>query len=233
MTVSRRNKALDYRVISIGTLSVNDLWDKPGPPRTAHATTTLIRSGKKRILVDPSLPAQVLVPRLAERSGLAPQDITDVFLTCFRPAHRYGLGAFPDANWYIGEQEREVVGRELLARFEHEEGDEEVRALLKHEIAILQKCKAAPDSLADHVDLFPSFGYTPGTCGLLLSQSRMTTIIAGDAAPTIEHIEHGRVLKGCFDVEQAQESLKEILEVADEIIPGHDNIVLNPVRGPF
>lgn len=224
---------MDYRIISIGALSINDLWDKQGPARTAHATTTLIRSGKKAILVDPALPAQVLVPRLAERSGLTPDDITDVFLTCFRPAHRYGLAGFPKANWWISEQEREVIGRELLARFEREEGDADVQALLKQEIAILQQCKAAPDTLADQVDLFPSFGFTPGTCGLLLSHNRSTTVIAGDAAPTLEHIEHGRVLKGCFDVEQAQASLKEILEVADEIVPGHDNVIVNPMRGPF
>jgi glyoxylase-like metal-dependent hydrolase (beta-lactamase superfamily II) len=224
---------LDYRIISIGALSINDLWDKQGPARTAHATTTLIRSGKKTILVDPALPAQVLVPRLAERSGLSPDDITDVFLTNFRPAHRYGLAGFPNANWYISEAEREVIGRELLSRFEQEEGDEEVRELLKAEIALLQKCKAAPDSLADHVDLFPCYGFTPGTCGLLLSHQRSTTVIAGDAAPSVEHIEHGRVLKGCFDVQQAQESLKEILEVADEIVPGHDNAIVNPMRGPF
>lgn len=224
---------MDYRIISIGALSTNDLWDKQGPARTAHATTTLIRSGDKTILVDPALPGQVLVPRLAERSGLTPDDITDVFLTNFRPSHRYGLSAFESANWWISETEREVVGRELLARFEHEEGDEDIRDLLKQEIELLQKCKAAPDTLADHVDLFPSFGYTPGTCGLLLSHSRSTTIIAGDAAPTLEHIEHGKVLKGCFDIEQAQESLKEILEVADEIVPGHDNAIVNPMRGPF
>lgn len=224
---------MDYRIISIGALSTNDLWKKQGPARTAHATTTLIRSGDKNILVDPALPGQVLVPRLAERSGLTPDDITDVFLTCFRPAHRYGLSAFPDANWFISETEREVVGRELLARFEHEEGDEEVRAMFQQEIALLQKCSSAPDSLADQVDLFPSFGYTPGTCGLILSHNRSTTVIAGDAAPTIEHIEHGKVLKGCFDIEQAQASLSEIIEVADEIVPGHDNAIVNPMRGPF
>lgn len=224
---------MDYRVISIGALSINDLWDKQGPARTAHATTTLITSGDKRILVDPALPGQVLVPRLAERSGLGPEDITDVFLTCFRPAHRYGLAAFPDANWWIGEAEREIVGRELLARFEQEEGDEDVRDIFKREIELLQKCSTAPDSLADQVDLFPSPGFTPGTCGLLLSHNRSTTIIAGDAVPTIEHLEHGKVLKGCFDIEQAQESLKEILELADEIVLGHDNAVVNPMRGPF
>lgn len=224
---------MDFRIISIGTLSANDLWPKQGPARTPHATTTLIRSGDRTILVDPALPPQIIVARLAERSGLSPSDITDVFLTSFRPAHRMGLSAFPDAQWLIGEQEREVIGRDLIARFEQEEGDEEIRALLKVEIDLLQKCRAAPDTLADYVDLFPSPGFTPGTCGLLLEHPRSTTIVAGDAVPTIEHLEAGKVLKGCFDLEQAQQSLKEIIEIADQIIPGHDNVCINPLRGPF
>lgn len=224
---------MDFRIISIGALSAHDLWPKQGPARTPHATTTLIRSGDRTILVDPGLPPQILVARLAERSGLNPADITDVFLTCFRPAHRMGLSAFPDARWWINEAEREVIGRDLVVRFEQEEGDEEIRELLKQEIALLQKCSGAPDTLAAHVDLFPSPGFTPGTCGLLLEHSRYTTIIAGDAVPTIEHLESGKVLKGCFDLEQAQQSLKEIIEIADQIVPGHDNVCLNPLRGPF
>ncbi|MEM1355924.1 MAG: MBL fold metallo-hydrolase [Planctomycetota bacterium] len=224
---------MELRIISIGALSAHDLWTRQGPARTPHATTTLIRSGNKTILVDPGLPPQVLVARLAERSGLTPADITHVFLTCFRPAHRMGLAAFPDADWLIGEQEREVVGRDLIARFEQEEGDEQVRDLLKAEVAILQKCNAAPDKIADQVDLFPSPGFTPGTCGLLLADARVTTVVAGDAVPSIEHLEAGKVLRGCFDVEQAQQSLKEVIEIADQIIPGHDNVCMNPLRGPF
>jgi glyoxylase-like metal-dependent hydrolase (beta-lactamase superfamily II) len=224
---------MDFRIISIGTLSVHDLWKTQGQARSPHATTTLIRSGDRTILVDPALPPQILVARLAERSGLTPDDITDVFLTTFRPAHRMGLAAFPESRWLISEAEREVVGRDLVARFEMEEDDPEVRDLLKAEIAILQKCKTAPDTLAERVSLFPSPGYTPGTCGLLLEFPRHTTLIAGDAVPTIEHLEAGKVLKGCFDLEQAQASLKEIIEIADQIVPGHDNVCMNPLRGPF
>src|SRR3712207_738080 len=98
---------MDYRIISIGALSVHELWQKQGPERTAHATTTLIRSGDRRILVDPGLPPAVVAARLSERSGLLPEDISDVFLTSFRPAHRGGLLAFPNARWLVGENERE------------------------------------------------------------------------------------------------------------------------------
>lgn len=220
---------MDYRVISIGALSVNELWEHQGEARTAHATTTLIRSGDRRILVDPGLPPQVVAARLSERSGLAPEDISDVFLTNFRPAHRWGLPAFPNARWLVSEAERESVGRQLVERFQAEE-DEDVKRALAHDIAILKRCVAAPDTLAPHVDLFPLPGFTPGTCGLLLAFPSQTVLIAGDAVATVEHLERGRVQRGSYDVEQAQESLTEALEIADVIVPGHDNVVLNPVR---
>ena len=117
---SQAAHCMDYRIISIGALSHHDLWDTQGSARTAHATTTLIRSGDKVILVDPSLPAQILTARLGERVGLEPTDVTEVFLTNFRPAHRWGLSAFEHANWLIAEAERESVGRRLVERFQEQ-----------------------------------------------------------------------------------------------------------------
>lgn len=226
---------MDYRIISIGALSVHELWEHQGPARTAHATTTLVRSGDRRILVDPGLPPQVVAARLSERAGLAPEDISDVFLTNFRPSHRWGLPAFPNARWLISEAERESVGTSLVQRFQEEE-DESVRAMLEEDIAILKRFEPAPDQIAPHVDLFPLPGYTPGTCGLLLAfpagaGGGPTVLIAGDAVATQEHLEQGRVLRGGFDVEQARESFREVIEIADVIVPGHDNVVLNPTRG--
>ncbi|MCC7408057.1 MAG: MBL fold metallo-hydrolase [Phycisphaeraceae bacterium] len=220
---------MDYRVISIGTLSRNEFWDEPAGMRTAHATTTLIRSGKKVIVVDPGLPGQAIAARLGERAGIPPEAVTDVFLTNFRPAHRRGIEAFGGATWHLFETEREVVGRSLVERYQQEE-DEELRGIIEREIALLKRCQAAPEKLAANVDLFPLPGYTPGNCGLLLLSANSTTLVAGDAIPTVEHLERGQVLRGGYDIEQAQESLKEALEIADVIIPGHDNVVLNPVR---
>ena len=50
----------DFRVISIGALAAHPLRGERGEVRPAHATTTLIASGKARILVDPSLPGPLL-----------------------------------------------------------------------------------------------------------------------------------------------------------------------------
>lgn len=220
---------VEFRIISIGTLSTHEHWPAGQPTRTPHATTTLIVSGDRKIIVDPSLPGQILEPRLGERAGLRAADITDIFLTNFRPAHRHGLVAFEAANWWVAENERERVGRSLLARFDEEE-DNAVRRILEADIELLKKTKAAPDQLAPQVDLFPLPGFTPGACGLLLAHPTRTVVIAGDAVATSEHLERGQVLRGAFDIEAAQESLVEVLEIADVIVPGHDNVVLNPAR---
>ena len=223
---------MEYRVISIGTLSHHELWEERGPARTGHSTTTLVTSGAQRILVDPGLPGPAIAARLAERTGQTPDSVTDVFLTSFRPAHRRGLAAFPQANWLIAERERDMVGNHLVEHL-REERDEEAAALLREDIAILQRCKVAPDRPAEHVDLFPLPGFTPGACGLSLSHPGTTTLIAGDAVATAEHLAQGRVLRGAYDHETAAESFREAVEIADTIVPGHDNVIANPARGGF
>ena len=217
---------MSFRIISIGTLSHHELWDRAQPARTAHATTTLIQIGDKNLLVDPGLPDQIIAARLGERAGLTPADIHMVFLTNFRPAHRRGLGAFAHAKWYLSEMEREVVGRKLVEDYQQQDA-EDTRELYRQEIALLKRCEIAPDQLLPGVDLFPLYGYTPGNCGLLLPQTKQTVLIAGDAIPTVEHLQQKRVLRSAYDIEQAQESIAEALEIADVIVPGHDNVVTN------
>ncbi len=227
---------VDYRIISIGTLSRHPLWDEAAAVRTPHATTTLIRGGGRVLLVDPGLPGPVVAARLFERSGLRPQQVTDVFLTHFRPAHRVGLAAFDKAQWWIGEMERETVGKQWVARHEQAGDEPKLQELLKQEIELLRRCRAAPDKGVggiDGVDLFPLPGYTPGQCGLLLSLPVATVLIASDAVPTVEHLERGQVLGGGYDTAAAMESFKEAVEIADWIIPGHDNIIPNLTRRMF
>ncbi len=101
-------------VISIGTLSRNRLWNETERVRSAHATTSLIRAGKRHILVDPGLPPPALAARLHERTGLRPEQIDTVFLTNFRPSHRAGLPLFVrHAKIFIHEIEQEAVSQSI------------------------------------------------------------------------------------------------------------------------
>ena len=215
-------------VISIGTLSRNRLWGENQPVRTPHATTTLIRAGKRNILVDPGLPAQAIGARLYERTGLRPEQIDTVFLTNFRPSHRAGLSIFAKAKVFIHEREQEATAgrlRELISQAPEEDLD---RATLQGELKLLESLSAAQDKLAESVDLFPLFGFTAGTCGLLIAAPTYTAMVAGDAVPTLDHFLAGQVLPESADLEAAGESMREVYEIADLIVPGHDNVFMNP-----
>ncbi|MGC4033373.1 MAG: MBL fold metallo-hydrolase [Tepidisphaeraceae bacterium] len=214
-------------VISIGTLSRNLLWKESEPVRTPHATTTLIRAGKRTILVDPGLPGQILAARLYERTGLQPDAVDTIFLTNAKHAHRGGVAAFAKAKVYIHPIERERALLDLSVRIE-EADDEDDRQVLASEAKALNALRPAEDNLAPQVDLFPLFGYTAGTCGILVTSTTQTILIAGDAVASTDHLLAGQVLPGCFDLGAAKESLQEVYEIADVIVPGHDNILLNP-----
>jgi glyoxylase-like metal-dependent hydrolase (beta-lactamase superfamily II) len=228
---------MEFKVISIGALAANSLWGERAPVRTGHATTTLIVSGDKRILVDPGLPETVLTARLSERANLRPSDITHVFLTSFLPDTRRAITTFDDATWWISSQEREaiggIVGGKLKEMLETRKGDETLRQVLEADVAILKRCQPAPENLAERVDLFPMPGVTPGLCGLLLSGPRHTTVICGDSIPTQEHLDQGRILPMASDVERAGQSFEEAMEVADLLVLGRDNVVVNPTKRPF
>ena len=175
-----------------------------------------------------------MLARLGERSPVRADQITDVFVTTAGLDHRRALAAFPDARWLIGETEL-AEAKSDLARLHDEArsgGDDDLTAFLGDELEMLDRCKPAPDRLYDGVDLFPLPGVTPGCCGLLLSLPRVTVLICGDAVATQEHLVQAKVLPTCHDIELAQESFAEAIEIADLLILGRDNISLNPLRQP-
>ena len=219
--------ALTFDIISIGTLSRNPFWNERHPVRPAHATTTLIRDGTHTVLVDPSLPAEILVARLAERTGLTPGQVDAVFLTTFRPVHRRGLAAFDDADWLMAAAEIEAATGQLNDQLDHAESTgEPVEPLVEEELALLGRIQPADEKLTPGIHLFPTPGASPGAAALLLVPAMHTIAIAGDAVLTREHLEAGRILERAVDPEQALESFVEILEIADQIVPGHDNLVI-------
>ena len=71
-----------------------------------------------------------------------------------------------------------------------------------------------------------------GQCPLL-DRRAFLRVAVGGTWTTAEHVEQGRVLRGAADIAAARESLTETIEIADVIIPGHDNLLLNPTRWPM
>ncbi len=225
--------AIDLRVISIGTMAANPLWGERAPVRTGHATTTLIRSGDVVLLIDPGLPEQAIAARLLERTGITPDAVTHVMLTSFHADTHRGITAFPRAAWLVSREEREGVGIPLVRelRYASERNQPELAERLKHQVAVLQRCVEAPDELALGVDLFPLPGLTPGLCGVVVEQDEQTTVICGDAIATVEHLRQKLVLNSADNAIRARESFAEAVQIADWLVLGRDNAVVNPFDG--
>ena len=221
---------MDWRICSIGTLPSNPLWNEKGSLRTGHATSTVIKSGDAVLLVDPSLPQQMLDARLQERWGLTLGDITHVFLTSFDPDRRRTLDGLRHACWFMHEPEIQSAAEALNVELQRAEGDDELTQLLRNHRDLLSSFECPEDHLFPNVDLFPLAGYTLGSCGLLLPIDGQTILICGDTVATREHLLQGSVLSNAANIELAKESFKECIEIADIIVPGRDNVLLNPTR---
>ena len=102
--------------------------------------------------------------------------------------------------------------------------DSEVKRLIRQEQSVLARVETASEKLSRQVHLFPAPGVTPGSAGLLLALPARTVVVAGDAVVTRDYYEAGRVFEQAAVVADAQESFCDIAEIADEIVPGHDNV---------
>jgi glyoxylase-like metal-dependent hydrolase (beta-lactamase superfamily II) len=223
--------AVEYRIISIGAMAQNRLWGEGAPVRTSHATTTLVEDEKRLILVDPSLPATALAARFNERTGKTLQDVTDVFCTTLRPVHRRSVEAMSHATWWCNELEIQTYTAYLEGLLDSAgRVNQEDAAAIEAERAQVSRFKAAPEKFSAQVHLYPLVGASAGSAGLLLTPATTTVVIAGDAAVTAEHVLLGQVWDGCQDVTAAMESFEDMLEMADVIVPGHDNVLFVPRR---
>ncbi|HOD84586.1 MAG: hypothetical protein BWX88_05078 [Planctomycetes bacterium ADurb.Bin126] len=221
--------SVEYCVISIGALSHNRLWGESGDARTSHATTTLVAADGRLILVDPSLPEAILAARFNERTGKTLADVTDVFCTTLRPVHRRGLPALSHAAWWCSETELAHHRRqleELLESVQRLNADE--ATVVEADLKLTGRFRPAPETFAPQVSFYPLSGASPGSAGLLLTPAVSTIVVAGDAVLTAAHMELGQVWEGCHDVEQAMESLRDLVELADIVVCGHDNVTFVP-----
>lgn len=239
---------MDVRVISIGALASHPLRKEPWSERIGHATITLVRTRDRAVLVDPGLPAPTIAALLLERAGIGADQITHVFLTRFSPDTARGVRLFDHATWWIHNDEREQMGLHLASKLRElmdvsgpgsadEEDESGIMRALQQDIAVLQRFEAAPDRLIEdrdsRADLFPLPGVSPGLSGVLIPQPRRTLVIAGDAVATGEHLSKGAVMSPCHDLDRAKESFAEVVEIADVVVPGRDNLLFNDARPLF
>ena len=205
-TKSKGNsKVKRWDIITIGNLSRNRYWGEANDKavRKVLCTCTLISGDGFRLLVDPS-EADVadMARELDRRTGLKLKDITAAFITHDHADHWPGLAHFPGARWMAAPGVAEILNKsgKLTGHVEPVTG-----------------------VLFEAIEVLPTPGHTPSHHSLRFDCDGLSVIAAGDAIATRDFFRDRRNFYNATDPQQGVASMNKIAELADLIIPGHDN----------
>jgi glyoxylase-like metal-dependent hydrolase (beta-lactamase superfamily II) len=199
---------ISWVVLTLGHLSMYGFWGETERRRGALCTSVLVRTAEGLVIIDPSLPAAEMPRLLMDRAGVTPEDVRHVFLTHFHGDHRFGIEAFPHADWRMAEPE---------TAFWHERGGDAERRLLDRLLP------AGEEPYPEVRTLFLP-GHTPGLTGLQFEWRGQRLVIAADAAMTEEFFWRREGYHNSTDPEQARTSIDCLAREADLVIPGHGNV---------
>lgn len=204
-----------WDVLTIGHLSRNKYWgESTGTAyRSPRCTCTLIRAEGRTIIVDPSCPPEEMIHVLDQRTGLKTEQITDVFLTHFHGDHRFGIEAFPNARWFMAEREIENCRGQCPP-------DSPERLLLN-------RLTPVDRSLAPGIQIIHTPGHCAGHSSLVFTSEGLTVVVAGDAAMTRDFFLARDYYFNTSDPDAAVKSIDVIANIADIVVPGHDNYFMN------
>lgn len=209
-----------WDVLTIGHLSRNKFWGESDERayRAARCTSTLLRTGGRTIVVDPSCPPEEMTQVLDQRAGLRPEAVDIVFLTHFHGDHRYGIAAFPQARWCMAPTEIAIWDAQLP-----EDGQDR---------SILARLEPVTGELVPGVGLLATPGHTLGHHALVFDDGGLTVVVAADAAMTRDFFLAGNYYFNTVDPKAAIHSINTIAARADLVIPGHDNVFLHRRDSP-
>ena len=86
---------------------------------------------------------------------------------------------------------------------------------------------ATEGRLPEGVGLLPSPGHTQGHHSLVVASPAGTVVIAGDAVMTRDFFSVEEGFHNSVAFEQASETIVRIKGLADLVVPGHDNVIVN------
>ncbi len=176
------------------------------------------RTGRlTRILVDPAHVGrrQALAEALTARS-LTPEDIDAVVLTHAHWDHVQNIDVFERAPLYLHPHERRYAHRPHRNDW----------ATPKWTGAILETMEVR--EVEEGAELLPGVGvielpgHSPGSIGVTVETERGLEIITGDALHFASVARTGQNPLIFWSAEQAQRSIRRVLDSADAIYPGHD-----------
>lgn len=202
------SKIKQWDVITMGNLSRNRYWGESEDKgvRSTICTCTLITGEGFRLLVDPSLAdAAEMAQALDRRTGAKPGDVTAVFVTHEHPDHYQGIAHFPAARWLAAPAVAEILNQSGK---------------------LLRTIEGSPDHLFDEIKVIPTPGHTHAHHSLVFDCAGLRIAIAGDAVMTKDFFRERQGYRNSVDFELAARMIDMLAEMADIIVPGHDNYLL-------
>jgi glyoxylase-like metal-dependent hydrolase (beta-lactamase superfamily II) len=199
------SKVKRWDIITIGNLSRNRYWGEPNDKavRKVLCSCTLISGDGFRLLVDPSeAVVEDMARELDRRTGLKLKDITAVFVTHDHSDHWPGLAHFSEARWMAGPGVAEILNQSKK---------------------LTRPVEPVTGNLFDAVEVLPTPGHTPSHHSLRFDCDGLSVIAAGDAIATHDFFRDRQNFYNAVDPKQGVATMNKIAELADLIIPGHDN----------
>jgi len=196
---------LGWLTLTIGHLSANKYWGEAERRRGPLCTSTLIKCPEGLVLVDPPVPPAEVPRLLIEQAGIAASDVDVVFLTHFHGDHRFGLEAFPGADWLMAEPEIDFARAAA--------GPEEAE--------LLARIRPAGAEVVPGLRVLHTPGHTPGLSSIVFAWRDRRVAVCGDAVMTEDHFRAREGHHNSTDFAQASASIELIAREADVVVPGH------------
>lgn len=197
-----------WSIVTIGNLSRNRYWGEGDgqPVRPPICTCTLIDGHGFQLLVDPSLADRTAMEtELDRRTGLQLHEISAVFVTHAHGDHHAGLAHFADATWLAAPPVAEAINKTG-----------------KYAKAVMP----ASGLIMDEIDVVATPGHTADHHSLRFDWEDHSIVVAGDAVMTLEFWRHRQGYFNSADPEQVARTMENLANLADIIVPGHDNYLL-------
>jgi len=197
-----------WDIITIGNISRNRYWGERDDTayRPAICTCTLIQGDDFCLLIDPSLQEEeTMATELFRRAGKQITDVDTVFITHAHGDHHYGLKHFPHARWLAAAAVAEVL---------NQSGN------------YTKTIAPAANPLLGEIDILHTPGHTLHHYSLCFPWQGKQVVIAADAAVTRDYWHDRQGYFNSEDFAAASASMDALANVADIIVPGHDNYFL-------
>ncbi|MFD0679202.1 MULTISPECIES: MBL fold metallo-hydrolase [unclassified Paenibacillus] len=197
-------KEYGYKVLINGQLSTNK-YRYPNEKREVICSTTLIQGHGMNIIVDPGWRDEPLLDKMREEQ-ISPEAIDLIYVTHMHADHIRSIRLFPNAKW-LGYGKEIDNWRDKISDADRD---------------ILEQLQPVAGEICEDITIIETPGHTLEHTSVLFHSGGKRILVAADAVLVKEYYEHREVHVISEDKELAKQSIDLAKQIADIIIPGHD-----------